>query len=68
MLGPSDDDDRICVNATAICTSENEVARVAEVLARAVTGLALEGININMGFVRVPADEPIGPFGPINGA
>lgn len=64
-LGPSDEDDRICVNATAICVSEDQVARVAEVLARAVTGLALEGVNITMGFVKIPPDTPYGPLGPM---
>lgn len=64
-LGPGDEDDRICVTATAICISEDQVAKVGESFARVVTGLALEGININIGFIRVEPETPIGPYGPL---
>lgn len=64
-LGSRDEDDRICVNATAMCTSEEQVAKVGEAFARVVTGLALEGINLNMGYILVRPDDAVGPYGPV---
>jgi hypothetical protein len=57
MLGPEETDDKLVVQATALCTSEEHVARVSEVLARAATGLALEGIGMQIQFLHMPPVE-----------
>jgi len=66
-LGPGEEDDRICVTMTALCISEEQVIRVAEAFARVQLGLALEGINLNMGLLKVGPETTMGPLGPLEG-
>jgi len=37
--------------------AEEEVARVSEAFSRVITGLALEGINVTMSFIKVMPEE-----------
>jgi len=57
MLGPEEQDDRIAVNAIALCTSEEQVARVSEAFGRVCTGMPLEGINLTMNFIKMEPEE-----------
>ncbi len=53
MLGPRDEDDKIYVSLAVSCTSEDQVARVSEALARVATGFALEGLNVNQNITKI---------------
>jgi hypothetical protein len=50
-------DKAIFVSASVITSDQAQAARAAEVFARAVTGLALEGINVNMNIHQVDDED-----------
>lgn len=57
MLGPDSGDEQVYVNVTATCTTEEQVVRVTEAFSRAMTGLALEGINCNLSVMKMRPED-----------
>jgi hypothetical protein len=47
----------IVISASVVADDHEQAARAAEVLARAVTGLALEGINVGINMSQVEDEE-----------
>lgn len=47
----------ILISLTVLCSDSYLVAKVSEVLARAGTGLALEGLSISMNMTEIVADQ-----------
>lgn len=51
------DEETMVISATVVTDNEEHAARAAEVLARAATGLVLDGMSVSVSLMRSDAEE-----------